>query len=801
MPSLFGKSGSTLGRAKSRHKSIRGTISAPIPIPTSPVGGDFPFQNRMSIKTTVTADDDLLTRRPGTGATPPGPVNDGPKPDEPSVQSDLHRSEDLPAPRTRDGSASSGGVSASRSNAPDEKPSTPPQPLGAGEALQRTPSRSPSRKSLQRRTSPARTSPSGVSAPAGRATNPALSSTVRYSVISDTPSKQTTQGTPVRKKSTFRSALEKIFGRGRKKSNEMDPTPPNLTQHAQHAQHRSVSHDLGPEGYKTTDSLQDPSALVRPAAPSPKRSASAPISEYDRPLRSHSIGPEDIMMIESARNSLHADAAGIATAQPAEQTRRRAATTGNPLLFRPHLHNQEWGHGLSPRPASAQGRRSRLGIQTDLEDPSEIGRAITSDSGHGTRRRSRSLSGLQDLASMQSHSRRRSDEIRYWRESYDPGFTSPISSNIQGDIDDTAAGDPSAPVSPTTDRAPRSPPQPPFSFGTVKEEEAAAEDPAPQEEVPIETRVVGLEARTAHLEQLVDKLSRLVPGFDDAAQHHIDLDARSQVSIGEAATNPGSRASPRGGQSPRLPFSPAFNPVVRGASSLPILGGQKHYHSLNRDEVIAELRNELEAERAARQVLEAQVKKLSERVNTLSTTMFAMVRGPSETRLQERLGPPAQAAKVVPISPLPLPRKVTVPRPVRQIPVQQQHQQEEATRSVFESSDEDDETDTEDEGTPNTKRPYTLSLSTTTASRAVARGDGREQETAAAAAAEEEEEEEYQTPKEEARVPRGAFGEVLRDDYDDGDNGEGQKGEGEEKRKKAARTLSLSQLTMRRRGV
>lgn len=53
---------------------------------------------------------------------------------------------------------------------------------------------------------------------------------------------------------------------------------------------------------------------------------------------------------------------------------------------------------------------------------------------------------------------------------------------------------------------------------------------------------------------------------------------------------------------------------------------------------------QLEAERAARIALEAQVRKLSERMNNLSTTMFAMVQSPAKTKSYERLRPQTAAS-------------------------------------------------------------------------------------------------------------------------------------------------------------
>src|SRR5689334_9723614 len=90
MPSIFGKSGSTAGRAKTRHRSIRGTISAPIPIPASPVDDEFPIRNPGSAKASMTADDEFPMRMPGTGIAAPLPATDDPasSPEEPVEPAD-----------------------------------------------------------------------------------------------------------------------------------------------------------------------------------------------------------------------------------------------------------------------------------------------------------------------------------------------------------------------------------------------------------------------------------------------------------------------------------------------------------------------------------------------------------------------------------------------------------------------------------------------------------------------------------------------------------------------------------------
>jgi hypothetical protein len=59
-------------------------------------------------------------------------------------------------------------------------------------------------------------------------------------------------------------------------------------------------------------------------------------------------------------------------------------------------------------------------------------------------------------------------------------------------------------------------------------------------------------------------------------------------------------------------------------------------------------------------------------------------------------------------------------------------------------------------------------------------------------------EDDFQTPREESTpgVGYGAFGEELKPDEEEGEEGDDGGDEDDPKRKKAARTLSLSQLTL-----
>ena len=444
--------------------------------------------------------------------------------------------------------------------------------------------------------------------------------------------------------------------------------------------------------------------------------------------------------------------------------------------------------GLSPRPASSHGRSSRM--TGTGEDPGEIGRAITSDSGGGTRRRSRSLSNLDDIAALRAGARRRSDEIRYWRESFNVGLLSPLSSNAPGaDDNDAGMGDTSLPESPVVERAPRTPPQP-FNFGNIPNEMAGMKI---TQAASLDGRIGGLESRVHHLERTVHRVCHSLPGFKihesqphdkaeapSSREHNSDLssfvftsavpptipavyqnpdhdvanssrysssrpslemDSRPHA-LGEPPTSMNSLQPPTSAVPPANPSNRPFsNSTIRGATSLPAMG--REATSENTDDY-ANLLAQLEAERVARRALEAQVKKLSERLNGLSTTMYAMVRDPAKSRSQEHLQ--------LPVSPV-LPSKTsssqlqapTIPRPLKAL-------------SVFETDDDSD-------------------------------ADKAQQRSGHSDRDDDYPSDDFQTPQEE-RPRYGAFGEELRDDDED---------EGDDvdpKRRKAARTLSLSQLTV-----
>ncbi|KAI0890552.1 uncharacterized protein GGS22DRAFT_14995 [Annulohypoxylon maeteangense] len=514
--------------------------------------------------------------------------------------------------------------------------------------------------------------------------------TLRYSTVSD----GTDVDRPQRKRSTLKSTLGRLFKRKKKSTGGT-----------------SIS-----EGRFTGSGEEDASASNRVQKETEsKRSVSLPVTDYDRALRSHSIGPDDMMAITSARSSLQVDPALL---------RRRAASSNRILSGRIKDFDGEI-IGLSPRPASTHGRGGNLSRQ---DDPEDIGRAITSDS-RTHRRRSRSLSQLNDTAVGHIRVRKRSDEIRYWRESFNHPILSPNSSTVNNDdpvIVDTDAGtQPETPAEPPEQIPPKTPPQP-FNFGPMfgmKITQAAS----------LEDRIATLEVRNQKLEKILSQLFQLVPGVNNYVPDTPDQ-AQPRGSVAQSATftapscavvaeSSGYHASSQdvehtsrysvsqqsnesfgdgntfiGSLPPSTrppPVRPTSNSTIRGATSLPALLGE-NAGALAADQYTT-LKALVDTERDARQALEARVTKLSHRLNLICRT-----------------SPKLETASTT-----------------------------YSTVSAFEHDDDE---------------PLSAGADT--------------------------ESEAFKTPREEGHF--GAFGEELRDEEVDGS------------RKKAARTLSLSQLTLKR---
>jgi len=275
---------------------------------------------------------------------------------------------------------------------------------------------------------------------------------------------------PQRKKSSLGSVLKKLFG-GKKQRN-------------------SVSSNIIPQspgGFKAGQYRSDPTPLNRPkdSSTSQKRSVSLTIDEFNRGLRSHSVVVGDLPVDgDLTREAI----------QAAGKTRPRRATTPSRLRTPSRAPGYADWTGLSPRPVSTSGRQSRL--LNDAE-AAAVGIAITS--GSHPNRRSRSLGELRVGIPVNLPVRRRSDEIKYWRESYDLGLLSPMSSNKPDGEDPIELEPPEVPQ----DAAPGEQPQP-FNFGPVGEMAGMKITQA----ASLETRVQRLEDRMIQLEKAVFQMQQ-----------------------------------------------------------------------------------------------------------------------------------------------------------------------------------------------------------------------------------------------------------------------------------------------------
>lgn len=283
-----------------------------------------------------------------------------------------------------------------------------------------------------------------------------------------------------RGKRSLRSVLGRLFGKKRRNDSTSGQT------------------DLGPATLRRNQHRSDTAALNRPSLVDipQKRSASVPITEYNRALRSRSTVMEDFSRYGERESNL-------ASIQADGHTRPRRATTPS-RLWTPNKGPGyvDWT-GLSPRPASSHVKES--GLINEPEADSSIGIALTS--GNHQNRRSRSLGGMREVAPLPTIARRRSDEIRYWRESYDPDVLSPMSSfKVETEEPIILSDDPEHHENKENIQ--------PFSFGTMSEMAGMKITQA----ASLDTRVQQLEMRMQNLEPTVFRLAHGVP-FDTLYSH------------------------------------------------------------------------------------------------------------------------------------------------------------------------------------------------------------------------------------------------------------------------------------------
>lgn len=373
-----------------------------------------------------------------------------------------------------------------------------------------------------------------------------------------------------------------------------------------------------------------------------ERPSSVPLQELNgEPVRSNSTGTDNRRPGDGTR-------ASYASGRNFSRGRNSASP------FRALETRQGEPAGLTPRPASSSGRINK--VQTPVDDPEEIGRAITMDS-TGLKRRSRSLSVLFDNDGGANEKLGVENEIRYWRKSYESVNASQVSSvppdtpgngNDLETVEETGM-DVEAPGPETVQQ-----PAPMFDMSAIKELAGMKITQVAN----TQTTMLDIERRLAQLEQEVADLSH--------SQHHLDpghrqsnedgsLDRKKRVrrtsprdlsvdsqrpSRLQNRTLPlrdsdsssiwyanGQAAAPASGENSASVSRPLSNATIRGVSTRP--------PSLTRDmngpftmDHYATLLALLQTERSAREALEDQVKGLNHQVQSMSRTM-------EEARLQQ----------------------------------------------------------------------------------------------------------------------------------------------------------------------
>ncbi|CZT01471.1 hypothetical protein WAI453_006930 [Rhynchosporium graminicola] len=276
---------------------------------------------------------------------------------------------------------------------------------------------------------------------------------------------------PQRKKSSLRSVFGKLFGRKKKETSPSSSERASKASDVRAGQHRSVPSALN----------RTPHGTMSPQ----KRSASLPINEFNRALRSHSIGATDFQEFgddnddHSNRESLQGDG----------QSRPRRATTPSRLWTPNKIPGHADWTGLSPRPASSHARGSKA-----VSDEANAAVGIALKGSSHLHRRSRSVGELQEAMRVKVVARRRSDEIRYWRQSYDPGWMSPMSSN-KAEMEEPIPMEPEDRLDDDTSK-----PEP-FNFGPMGEMAGMKITQA----ASLETRVQRLESRIHKMERDVSR--------------------------------------------------------------------------------------------------------------------------------------------------------------------------------------------------------------------------------------------------------------------------------------------------------
>ena len=198
-----------------------------------------------------------------------------------------------------------------------------------------------------------------------------------------------------------------------------------------------------------------------------------------------------------------------------------------------------------------------------LDDNSgAIGTAVTS--GSHPNRRSRSVGEMRDTALRTTVSRRRSDEIRYWRESYDPGLRSPMSSNRAEEQEPILAEAEHHPCDILVDAQPQ-----PFNFGPMGELAGMKI-----------TQAASLETRVHRLEDRVSKMERMISrSLENMAQEPGSSKRRSRngSTVGQNAVEE-EMALPRHRQHLHDPMPPKVRSASYGSSRPSTNDTHNSYH-------------------------------------------------------------------------------------------------------------------------------------------------------------------------------------------------------------------------------
>ncbi|KAK5990333.1 hypothetical protein PT974_08600 [Cladobotryum mycophilum] len=357
--------------------------------------------------------------------------------------------------------------------------------------------------------------------------------------------------TPQRRRSTIRGAFSKLFGRKKTKSFQVPARPAYVQEEPKAWQHLSVpQRGLGH-----------------------KRSATFPVTEYNRALRSHSIGPEDVRAIQSARNSLVIN-------------RKRAATS----TIRPIIWNGPTG--LRPRPASTRDRGSRF-VEAihDMEDTVPENMSSRSISPHRTPSNT-------------------SDEVRHASSS-----TSAISTQLESEYTGTLVN-----TRTEADETTETPAEP-FTFEDITC--ITTIDKRTTEADNLQKRISGIENRLGQVETLLTHVCNTVPNFQPQLD---DVDRPISIPLSlttSQTTRPSTQSSSRNSGISKFSFGEAStvvgslpSPTLRESTSLPTLR-KRSTGSFTIDHYTA-LMDLIESDRSARLALEAQVKQLNQQIKLLT---------------------------------------------------------------------------------------------------------------------------------------------------------------------------------------